>query len=54
MKQRLDDGKVLEFDAPANLLAEPTSSFKALVDSAKLKSSSSSNLLALAMAERDD
>ena len=50
----LDDGKVLEFDAPANLLAEPTSSFKALVDSAKLKSSSSSNLLALAMAERDD
>ncbi|KAH8064723.1 ATPase [Aureococcus anophagefferens] len=47
----LDDGHVLEFDAPKALLAKDGSAFKALVDSAKLKHSSSSNLLALAMAE---
>ena len=47
----LDDGNVLEFDAPKVLLAKDGSAFKALVDSAKLKHSSSSNLLALAMAE---
>jgi len=44
----LDEGRVLEYDAPAALLARPDSHFTALVNAAKVKKSSSSNLLRLA------
>jgi len=47
----LDDGKVLEYDAPSVLLAKEDSQFKALVEAAKVKKSSSSNLLRLAEEE---
>merc|ERR1719424_25144 len=47
----LDDGVVLEYDSPATLLAKRDSRFRALVDAAKVKKSSSSNLLRLAVAE---
>ena len=44
----LDDGKVLEYDAPATLLADSASRFRALVDAAKGRSPSQQNLLQLA------
>ena len=44
----LDDGRVLEYDAPARLLADPSSRFRALVDAAKGRSPSQQNLLQLA------
>ena len=44
----LDDGKVLEYDAPSTLLADSASRFRALVDAAKGRSPSQQNLLQLA------
>jgi len=45
----LDDGRVLEYGPPSELLADPAGAFRALVDAAKVKSAT--NLLAMAEEE---
>ena len=44
----LDDGRVIEYDAPQTLLADEQGAFRALVDAAKGRSPSQQNLLQLA------